>query len=668
MPKQQDSTNDFINQLVVKAIEKKKKNEQALANKNKPTLEHALFSQFDVLETIESKNTKTTLYHLAKKGEVDKQICCKVLNENTPDYARSMFIAEATHLEISQHPSIAEFIKLGNEFARPYFMYKWVQGESLSEKLTRYSNKGFRHDHIAWLIYQLAGALEYMHTQGVCHLDIKPSNIIVGEDDGIKLIDFGAAQYSGESKEYSEASLSYASPLFLETGKSDPQDDVYSMALLTCCLFLGYSKNTDWKAILKERKRPRQIPKSVWLLLRLIVKRPRSHKLTPIAFAQAIAKIDVDVMRSNNQMPIFTQLRNADLVLRKENSFDPLRLGTFKYLEAALVASILLFTGGVLSRYMAPVPAPAVAVVAAPISAPMVGLSSIKPAQTAAFLAKPPWEITRELENSAGNLLALAPYREAVDVKNSQIKVWYNQEKEKLIEQRESEVRQRQTLGAMRTDMIALNDLLSQQHVTISPSVNKRLNKLMEGVNTLMLARQKFSYSIDSEKQSLANLVLSGDAASVEKYLRSEWINTQAESYFYAYALRREVLTEVFESINNNEDNNFYSKAINDVEKAMMLFGDTVELKSKKTELIVKRSEYVLFGTVTGKLIFQSDKLNTALSDLHENAPFRFKEVSALLKQQVKMSLENSFQLDMPSEGALAIEKALNSYQKQVTI
>jgi len=53
---------------------------------------------------------------------------------------------------------------------------------------------------------------------------------------------------------------------------------------------------------------------------------------------------------------------------------------------------------------------------------------------------------------------------------------------------------------------------------------------------------------------------------------------------------------------------------------------------------------------------------------LHKNAPFRFKEVSALLKQQVKMSLENNFQLGMPSEGALAIEKALNSYQKQVTI
>ena len=655
MSKQQGSANEFINQLVVKAIEKKKKYEQALAEKNKPRLEHVLFSQFDVIETIESKNTKTTLYHLAKKGDADKQICCKVLNDNAPDYARSMFIAEATHLEISQHPSIAEFIKLGNEFDRPYFMYKWIKGESLSEKLTRHSNKGFRHDHVAWLIYQLAGALEYMHTKGVCHLDIKPSNIIVCEDDGIKLIDFGAAQYSGEGKEYSEASLSYASPLFLETGKSDPQDDVYSMALLTCCLFLGYSEHSDWKATLQQRKRPNQIPKSVWVLLRLIIKKPRGHKLTPIAFAQALAKIDIDAMRTNNHAPIFTRLRNADLVLRKENSFDPLRLGMFKYLEVALIASVIVITGAILSSYFVPSPVP------------VIGVSKIKPAQTAAFLTKPPWEITTALDNSEVDLLALAPYREAVNVKNNQIERWYNEEKDNLMKRRDSEERQRKELTTIRKDMVALNEHLNRNAV-MSSSVNRRITKLMKGLNNLMLERQKFSYPIGSEDQALANIIMSGDSKEAEKYLRTEWMKTQAESYFYAYVLPKEVLGKVIDSVNTHAQNHFYSKAIDEVEHAIILFGDTVELTSKKTELIIQRSEYVLFGTVTGELIFESDKLNTALSDLHQNAPSRFKEVSVLLKKLARESLEQSFQQDVPAEGALAIEKALNTYQKQVTI
>ena len=67
-----------------------------------------------------------------------------------------MLTNEASRLEISQHPSVAGFIKVGHEFERPYLMYEWIEGESLAEKMERYSNKGFRHDHIAWLVYQLA--------------------------------------------------------------------------------------------------------------------------------------------------------------------------------------------------------------------------------------------------------------------------------------------------------------------------------------------------------------------------------------------------------------------------------------------------------------------------------------------------------------------------------
>ena len=56
MSDKQGAAKGYIDQLVVKAIEKKKHNEQRLAQKNKPKLEYVLFSQFDVLDTLPSKN------------------------------------------------------------------------------------------------------------------------------------------------------------------------------------------------------------------------------------------------------------------------------------------------------------------------------------------------------------------------------------------------------------------------------------------------------------------------------------------------------------------------------------------------------------------------------------------------------------------------------------
>ncbi len=227
-------------------------------------------------------------------------------------------------------------------------MYEWIQGESLAEKMERHSSKGFRHDHIAWLVYQLAGALEFMHTRGICHLDIKPSNVLVSEGDYVKLIDFGAARYIGETEPYAEASLSYASPLYIETGIAEPQDDVYSLALLAGHLFLGSIFGDAWNKQLKDRKRPALIPAHIWKLLKEVINKPRGHGYTAISFAQQLARIDTQSISSNSNAPIFSSLRNADLLLTHCKPNDKTAYGRFKILEASLVLSVLATAGSYL--------------------------------------------------------------------------------------------------------------------------------------------------------------------------------------------------------------------------------------------------------------------------------------------------------------------------------
>lgn len=233
-----NSSQGHITRLALKAIEKKKVKKNALTIK-KQAIEGDLFPQFDVIETFPSKNGKTTIYHLVKCTEPNNHVCCKVLNKNANKIDQDIFLNEARRLELSQHPGVTRFIEFGHVFHRAYIMCEWAVGRSLAEIMDFSLGKGFRHDHIDGFIHQVAGAIEHMHAQGICHLDIKPSNVIVCDDDTIKLIDFGAARYIDRPEAHIQVSLKYVSPLYLASKIAKAKDDVYSLAVLTAHLFIG---------------------------------------------------------------------------------------------------------------------------------------------------------------------------------------------------------------------------------------------------------------------------------------------------------------------------------------------------------------------------------------------------------------------------------------------
>ena len=660
MSDKQGAAKGYIDQLVVKAIEKKKQNEQRLAQKNKPKLEYVLFSQFDVLDTLLSKNGRTTVYHLAKKGQPEKQICCKVVNEDAPDIANKMLVNEASRLELSQHPSVADFIKIGNEFERPYLMYEWIQGESLAEKMERHSSKGFRHDHIAWLVYQLAGALEFMHTRGICHLDIKPSNVLVSEGDYVKLIDFGAARYIGENESHAEASLSYASPLYLETGTTEPQDDVYSLALLTGHLFIGSIFGDAWHKQLKDRKRPALIPNHIWKLLKQVINNPREHGYTAISFAQQLARIDTQSIDSQSNAPIFSSLRNADLLLTHCKPQDKASYGRFKVLEASLVLSVVAVTGHYL--YQQNQPEWKTIVKSQPISqteTPLV--STIKPAQTASFLAQPPWAIETALNDMEKDVISTAPYREAYQVQQMKLSKLYKKNQAQLTSYQALADELPKTLVDLRKELVTLREKLVDDGA-LFPYADKTLTKVMAGLNVASIDSMKISAVAGSKDEQIANLILDGEAKLADEEMKAAWLLNQSEAYFYSQVLPNKVMENINASIDSHAKDHFYTKAIEEAKAAKAYFGNTPELNKKVTDLIVARSEFILFSTVTEQSVFDKQKLHDSLSDLERNAPKKFGEITDLLESMARDSIDKSHQLSRPARGAIAVERALRDY------
>jgi serine/threonine protein kinase len=88
------------------------------------------------------------------------------------------------------------------------------------------------------IIEQVASALNAAHRIGLVHRDVKPSNILVGEDDFAYLIDFGIARSAGETSKLTDTgnvigTWAYLAPERLSEGQVEPRADVYA---LTCVL------------------------------------------------------------------------------------------------------------------------------------------------------------------------------------------------------------------------------------------------------------------------------------------------------------------------------------------------------------------------------------------------------------------------------------------------
>jgi serine/threonine protein kinase len=87
------------------------------------------------------------------------------------------------------------------------------------------------------IVGQVASALHAAHRIGLVHRDVKPSNILVDEEDFAYLIDFGIARAVGESKLTATGNVigtwAYMAPERLTSGQTDPRADIYA---LTCVL------------------------------------------------------------------------------------------------------------------------------------------------------------------------------------------------------------------------------------------------------------------------------------------------------------------------------------------------------------------------------------------------------------------------------------------------
>jgi len=140
------------------------------------------------------------------------------------------------------HPGVMKVF--GDEKrSRIYMVMEWVNGKLLREMLA--GGKKLPVDKSVRIAERICDALAYVHSQGVVHRDMKPENIMVDENDNIKLIDFGIAGQEG-ARRLTFAKLSnvmgtpdYISPEQVKGKRGDGRSDIYAMGVMLYEMLTG---------------------------------------------------------------------------------------------------------------------------------------------------------------------------------------------------------------------------------------------------------------------------------------------------------------------------------------------------------------------------------------------------------------------------------------------
>ncbi len=173
--------------------------------------------------------------HRATDEVLERSVAVKVLRDLTTDpAARARFTAEARTVAQLSHPSLVTVLDAGaDDHDRPFLVLELVEGSSLADLLPQV----LPGDQVARIGAQVGAALAHAHAAGIVHRDVKPGNVLLGQDGRARLTDFGIARILAEAAGNTMTGVTvgtaaYLSPEQVRGDAVTPATDVYSLGLV----------------------------------------------------------------------------------------------------------------------------------------------------------------------------------------------------------------------------------------------------------------------------------------------------------------------------------------------------------------------------------------------------------------------------------------------------
>jgi serine/threonine protein kinase len=174
---------------------------------------------------------------------MDSMVAIKTLIGDTEPDVLTRFRNEAAAARKLQHKNIITVYDFGEENRVPYIVMELLEGEDLDRAIR--SARPLTLLQKMLIMSEVAGGLNYAHSRGVVHRDVKPANIMLLSDGSVKIMDFGIAlvtQATGQRltpQGTIMGSFRYMAPEQFEGLPSDALSDIFAFGVIYYQLVTG---------------------------------------------------------------------------------------------------------------------------------------------------------------------------------------------------------------------------------------------------------------------------------------------------------------------------------------------------------------------------------------------------------------------------------------------